>query len=94
MILWARVRPVIRICRVWCRTLTEGCWCTATSGVGRKVGQRVVEVGDPIIAGVVRATLARRAVDQIRSYVVANAWLTVCVLDKKSIFEERTGSDQ
>ena len=91
MILGARVRPVIRICRVWRRTLAKGCWRTATSSVGRKVGQRVVEVGDPIVAGVVGAALARRAVDQIRSCVVANAWLTVCVLDKKSIFEERNG---
>ena len=46
---------------------------------------------DPVVAGVVGAALARRAVDQIGSCVVANARLTVCILVQKSIFESERG---
>ena len=91
MILWARVRPVVRIGWVWCRTLAERCWRTATGSVGGKVGQRIVEVGDAVVAGVFGAALARRAADQVGSCVVADAWLTVCVLEEELIFESGRG---
>ena len=94
MILWARVRPVVCACRIWCRTLAERCRRTATGGVGREVGQWVVEMGEAVVAGVIGTALVRGAVDQIGSCVVTDARLTVCILVERLIFEERTGPDQ
>ena len=94
MILWARVRPVVCAGRIWCRTLAERFRRTATGGVGRKVGQGVVEVGEAVVAGVIGTTLVRGAVDQIGRCVVADTRLAVCILVEKLTCEERTRLDQ
>lgn len=85
------MHPVVRTCRVRYRPLAKRCRRTATGGIGRKVGQRVVEVGDPVIAGVVGATLARRTVDQIKRCAVADVCLTVLVLVEKLRFKSERG---
>lgn len=63
MILRARVCPVIRACWIWCWTLAKGLRCVASSSVGRKIRNGIVEVGDAVVAGVVGPTLVRGAVD-------------------------------
>lgn len=62
MILRARVRPVVYVRGVRCWTLAERFRRIALSGVGREVEERIVEVGDAVIAGVIRATLVGRGV--------------------------------
>ena len=80
------MHPVVCAGRIRCWTLAERCRRAAnSSGVGWGFGQRVVEAGDAVGAGVVGTALARRAVGhQIARCVAADAWLTVCVLVERS----------
>ena len=80
------MHPVVCAGRIRCWTLAERCRRAATSsGVGRGFGQRVVEAGDAVDAGVFGIALVRRAVvDQVARCVAADAWLTVCVLVERS----------
>ena len=57
------MRPVA--CGSWVRrvTLAKRVRRVATSGVGRKVGERIIQVGDAVVAAVVGAPLAGGAVD-------------------------------
>ena len=80
MVLWARVRPVVRACWVRCWTLAKRFRRVASGSVGRKGGNGIVEVRNTVVAGVVWATLVRGAVDEIGRCVVADAWLTISIL--------------